>query len=179
MTSQQFAIAAGGAVLLLLLIPGTGLAQQRLSLGEVKNLADTVNREYFPNVDPVMATTIAKIESNFRPGATREEPGDRQSTGLMQTLHGTALDMASRGHNVFPLERIERLKVPITSMYYGQAYLSFLSRYKGQPRSEEWIVKSYNGGPGADNAAVNRYYERYLKAKQDIERRLNNAADST
>ena len=97
-------------------------------------------------VDPFTLTAMAKIESSFKPWASRDESGGRVSIGLMQTLVGTALDMYKKGYNAYPKPTRETLLDPVTSMYYGAAYVDWLKN--SYPNHNlEWYVRAYNGGP--------------------------------
>ena len=53
-------------------------------------------------------------------------------------------------------------------MYFGAAYVNWLLSYRGQARSERWIVESYNGGPGNSNTQTRRHYRRYINAKSAL-----------
>lgn len=46
------------------------------------------------------------------------------------------------------------LEDPEKSMYFGAAYLDYLSRYRKVERSEEFIIRGYNGGPNGINVKV-------------------------
>ncbi|WP_375596818.1 transglycosylase SLT domain-containing protein [Algihabitans albus] len=130
--------------------------------------APAAGRFDFPTVD--MLTAIAFVESSFNPAAYRYEPhlGDA-SVGLMQTLTSTARwlyeDMGYRDHGEPTLESLARS--PQQSLYFGAAYLDWLSRWKGRRRSEEWIIRAYNGGPGgATSAATAPYWSKYQAARR-------------
>eukprot|EP00835_Amoeboradix_gromovi_P007143 NODE_1099_length_1180_cov_0.029602.p1 type:complete len:195 gc:universal NODE_1099_length_1180_cov_0.029602:984-400(-) len=121
-----------------------------LSEAQVRNLAQSTVQTYFPRVDPNMLVAMAWIESSFRADAIRYEPHiDDGSTGLMQTLVGTA-DWLWRemGARAFGEPSPQSLLDPAQSMYFGAAYVNWLRTYGGKARSEEWIVRAYNGGPG-------------------------------
>lgn len=131
-------------------------------------LADEVVASFFNrnNVDPMMLTAMAMIESSGNPLAVRYEPaiGDA-SIGLMQTLVGTAKWLATdMGYNDLGVPSMDDLLDPRTSMYFGAAYVSWLRNYGGVRRSDEWVVKSYNGGPGADNSQVENHWRKYQAA---------------
>ncbi|WP_229773766.1 transglycosylase SLT domain-containing protein [Iodidimonas muriae] len=142
----------------------------RLSPEEVEILAEQTVKFHFPAVDPLMIRAMVEIESSRQPSALRVEPHiSDASAGLMQTLVSTAQwlhdDMGARA---FGRPTLERLMDAGTSMYFGTAYINWLRRYKGQPRSEQWIVESYNGGPGNSNSQTKNHYQKYLKAKQSL-----------
>ncbi|NIP73039.1 MAG: transglycosylase SLT domain-containing protein [Gammaproteobacteria bacterium] len=143
---------------------------QRLSRDEVYRLAQSVIEEHRLAVDPCMVTAIAKIESGYNPMAIRWEGhiGDA-SSGLMQTLLGTAYWLATdMSYGAHGTPALNDLFDPRVSIYFGAAYLHWLRTYRGLPRTEQWIVQSYNGGPGNFSGATERYWSRYVAAKQEV-----------
>lgn len=145
-----------------LALPGAALSED-----QVRALARKVVSDHGFNADPEMLVAMAKIESSLNPMAIRYEPLlNDASIGLMQTLLSTA-DWLYRdmGYKAKGDPDLQDLLEPEVSMYFGAAYVNWLSRYKGQSRSEEWIVMSYNGGPGADNGQTRNHLAKYLQAK--------------
>lgn len=142
----------------------------QLSVVETLALAERIVSEHFPHLDPGMLVAIAEIESGRRPTAFRLEPhvGDA-STGLMQTLAGTARWMFDIGATAYPRPDATDLFDPETSMYFGAAYVDYLLRYRGEAHPEEWVIRAYNGGPGgADSAATAPYWAKYAAARQRL-----------
>lgn len=145
--------------------PGGQLSRQ----GVKRHAEETVSR-FFPGVDPLMLRAMAEIESSRKPWAFRFEThlGD-VSTGLMQTLTTTAQwlwdDMGARA---FDRPTMTTLFRPEVSMYFGAAYVNWLRTYRGKAQSEQWIVESYNGGPGNSNSGTRNHWAKYQAAKQDI-----------
>lgn len=153
-------------------------SNRQLTKPEVLELARvTVDR--FGLRSPVdMLVTMAWIESSFRPWVIGDEG---RSFGLMQLLdeprdRSTAQWLArDLGFNAYgsSLPRSELLR-PQVSMYLGAAYVHWLSRYRGIARSEQWIVRAYNGGPGWESASSSslsntlRHWNRYLAAKAQL-----------
>lgn len=141
-----------------------------MSESEVRTLAENIVRSFGLQVDPAMLVRIAWIESTFDPNALRPEPQIADaSAGLMQTLEGTAEWLASdMGYDAFGTNpNLQTLMSPQASLYYGAAYLEWLSNYRGQRRSEEWTVRGYNGGPGgADASYTLGYWRKYQDAKE-------------
>ena len=121
-------------------------------------------------VDRRMIVAMAEIESSRRPTARRWEARlGEASAGLMQVLPSTALWLWNMGYRDVEERPTEAtLLRPWDSVYFGTAYARYLSRYKGQPRSAEWIVESYNGGPGNSNANTRRHLGRYQRARQKL-----------
>lgn len=121
-----------------------------LTASEVLAGARYICATYFPQVDPMMLVAMAKIESNFNPQATRYEKHlNDSSIGLMQVLLTTAQDIFTRLKARAKGEPTrEKLTMPMYALYMGAAYVNWLRVYGGVVRSEEWIVRAYNGGPG-------------------------------
>lgn len=156
---------------------------RQLTVAEVKALSERTVAKYFPRVDPLMLRAMAEIESNRKPDAWRWEShvtwyiyqpdGTMQkqygdgSTGLMQVLLSTAQwlarDLGARAFGAVP--EYAHLLTPEIGMYYGAAYVNWLMTYQGVARSEEFIVRGYNGGPnGINRDATLQHWERYKTA---------------
>lgn len=126
----------------------------QLTRAQVEALAKKITAQYFPAVDWRMLVTMAAIESTFMPNAQRKEYNSKGevrdiSYGLMQVLISTAEWLyASLGRRSYGPATVANLTKPETSLYYGAAYVNWLRRWNGLARSEEWIVRAYNGGPG-------------------------------
>ncbi|GAQ78254.1 hypothetical protein KFL_000100200 [Klebsormidium nitens] len=144
-----------------------------LTMAEMQGVAEIIiDRHFRGRVNLVMLCAIAEIESDRRPLAYRFEPAlGEASTGLMQVLQSTAewlaRDMGYRAYSVNWAS--EQLYRPFAAVYFGGAYLNWLSTYKGVPRSEEFIVRGYNGGPNGVNLEKTvRYWSKYLVAKAKV-----------
>lgn len=136
----------------------------------VLNEAAELRNRYGLNVSPLMIAAMAQIESSYNPKAQRHEAhlGD-SSWGLMQTLLGTAQWLYDdMGYRDFGRPSEKTLTDGRTSLYFGMAYVDWLSRYKGIQRSEQWIVESYNGGPNNSNAQTRNHWAKYQRAKAQI-----------
>lgn len=145
-----------------------GVPRGVMTADEVRGLAESVVRAGDLRAEPAMMVRLAWIESSFNPEAVRAEPQIADaSAGLMQTLVGTAQWLHDdMGYRQYARPTLSSLMGPQTSLYYGGAYLSWLSRYNGRSRPEEWIVRGYNGGPGGATASyTDGYWSKYLAAK--------------
>lgn len=138
-----------------------------LSQHKVEVLVNEVIQENNFNVDHQMLVTMAKIESDFNKKAYRYEAHKEDaSTGLMQTLLGTAKWLATDMHyNRYGVPTEADLKNPKKSIYYGAAYVNWL---RGKSSSEQWIVESYNGGPGNSNSRTMNHWSKYKQAKKEL-----------
>lgn len=161
---------AGAFALLSRRTLAAGAAGGVLSLREVRALAEGTVAAFAFDVPADLVVRIAWIESHFNPSAIRYEAhiGDA-SAGLMQTLLGTAQWLArDMGYSAFGVPDLARLLEPQASLYFGAAYLDYLRTWRGQRRSDEWIVRHYNTGPGASDALGEPYWQKYLAAKKEI-----------
>lgn len=159
----------GGKVPFLRTNDGKAVVTQR----EMRGLAEIIIARHFRGrVDPRVVCAIAEVESSRQPLAYRFEPARGEaSTGLMQVLQSTAEWLArDMGYRVYSADwRVTGLYRPFEAVYFGAAYLNWLSTYQNKPRDEEFIVRGYNGGPqGYALAATERYWEKYKRAKQAL-----------
>lgn len=139
-----------------------------LSRGEVAAIVNRVNATWFAaRLDPLMIRAMVEIESAGNTAAYRYEAHIQDaSVGLMQTLLSTARWLASdMGYRSKGIPDLVDLLDAETSIYFGCAYVAYLSRWRGVARSERWIVESYNGGPGNSNAQTVNHWNKYLAAK--------------
>ncbi|XP_024543450.1 uncharacterized protein LOC9661703 [Selaginella moellendorffii] len=140
-----------------------------LTQTEMRAVAELIiGRHFKRRLDPSMICAIAEIESHRQPLAHRYEPKLKEaSTGLMQVLASTAewlvKDMSFNAYSADMLYR------PFVCVYFGAAYLKWLSTYEHKRRSEEFMVRAYNSGPKhATSKFTLGYWNRYLQAKQNL-----------
>ncbi|KAJ7559112.1 hypothetical protein O6H91_04G070600 [Diphasiastrum complanatum] len=147
--------------------------QPYLTHVEMRAVADIVIEKHFKNkLDPVMVCAIAEIESNRQPLAYRYEPKLREaSTGLMQMWQST-VDWLFKdlGYEEYSVDwTTSMLYKPFVSVYFGVAYLKWLSTFENKRRSEEFMVRAYGAGPkDATSKLSQTYWDRYLGAKQTL-----------
>jgi hypothetical protein len=136
----------------------------RMTLDQVTELAQRLCGDYFPAIDPAMVIAICWIESHFDPNA--HNPRD-PSTGIMQCTPATAAEMQGRGYTAYAFEGEQSLYDAETCIYFGTAYLQWLSERPGaQTAGEEFIVRGYNGGPrGIQKSATQPYWAKYQNAR--------------
>jgi hypothetical protein len=97
----------------------SGTGARRLTPSQINEIAKRITRRYFPQITPVMLTSMAWTESSGITNAYRREPDGRASYGLMQTLYSTARWLYdSMGYRAYPLETPESLYNPEISMYF-------------------------------------------------------------
>lgn len=117
----------------------------RLSVAQVRALAEQTVARYGFGADPVMLTVMAWVESSGN--ASVGVHPDGVSIGLMGVTIGAARDNAGRGHLSFPATR-EALLTAEGSMYHAAAYVTWLKSWAGAARADEWVIRAYNAGPG-------------------------------
>lgn len=140
---------------------------------EMRAMAEIIiDRHFRGKLDPVMICAIAEIESDRQPLAYRFEPKlGEASTGLMQCLQSTAEWLAKdMGYKYYTVDwSSSMLYRPFVSVYFGAAYLKWLSTYERVSRSEEFMVRGYNGGPKkATSKSTKAYWDKYLIAKESV-----------
>jgi len=149
------------------------IGKDRYSAAELLQLAKEALQRHSKvlKVDAIMLAAVALVESSGDPKAYRYESHlGEASTGLTQVLTSTARWLAKDlGFNAYGIPNEDELYDPETSMYFGAAYLTWLSTYKGKKQSEEFVVRGFNGGPnGIRLKATQRYWEKYQKAKKEL-----------
>lgn len=149
-----------------------------LTIDEMYSLANHVVETYqLHQTVEADLVTFAYVESSFRPWVERDEGFDK-STGLMQTLLGTAMDMYNKGYTAVGKPTENSLKDPIVSMYFGAVYLRWMkTNYYEKAHKygdyEDFFIRAYNGGPGwqrTPNGAVNtaKYLDKWKAAKSKV-----------
>ncbi|OAY67039.1 hypothetical protein ACMD2_26292, partial [Ananas comosus] len=72
------------------------------------------------------------------------------SRGVKPTALAALAEVCSMrdvGCRAYKVTSVDDLYNPFVSMYFGAAYLAWLSEYEGRERSHEFIVQAYLGGP--------------------------------
>jgi len=74
--------------------------------------------------------------------------GVGQRTGLMGIDYPTARWLfKDLGYKSYIVQSVEDLTNPFVSMYFGAAYMAWLSEYEGRERSPQFVVEAYISGP--------------------------------
>jgi hypothetical protein len=173
MNDKALAVGIGGLSVAAMLwaLHGNAVAQGFvLPQSDVAAIALDTVVTHFPHVSADMVTVVASIESDFNPNAVRNEPRlNDASTGLMQTLVTTAQWLwDDMGYRAKSRPTAASLLEPENSIYFGAAYLDYLTRYRGKLQTEQFVIESYNGGPGNSNSQTRQYWQKYLKRKGEI-----------
>lgn len=149
---------------------GINTSKEAFTSTEIYMMADEMIRQYgFHRVNPLMLTTVSKIESSFKRKAYRYESHiDDASYGLTQVLYGTAKWLQSEmGYNKRPIISGEGMYNAVTGLYFGASYLDWLIKSYGG--TEEQIIRRYNGGPNGDKfASTQHHWNKYFSAKNQL-----------
>lgn len=137
---------------------------------DIMQLIEKVLNQHNLRVDPKMIAAMIQIESSGNPNAVRYEHHLRDvSVGLMQTLGSTARWLAEEmGYTAYGVPSNDDLLDPEKSIYFGAAYVEWLSNYGGKKRGVQWIVESYNGGPGNSNSQTKNHWNKYKAARMKV-----------
>ncbi|KAI0495598.1 hypothetical protein KFK09_021900 [Dendrobium nobile] len=114
-----------------------------ISRVEVKAVAEIIVSRYFKErLQPTTLAAVAEIRS------LRFVNGLGSHTGLMGIDYPTAFWMyRDLGFRSYEVNSVEDLYNPFVSIYFGAAYYTWLSKFEGRERSQEFVVQAYMGGP--------------------------------
>ncbi|GMN36482.1 hypothetical protein TIFTF001_042446 [Ficus carica] len=118
-----------------------------------------------------MICAIAELESDRHPLAKWYDKKSKDTTrGIMQLLPKTA-DWLYRDlhYQSYEVEgNPDLLFKPFVNVYFGAAYLKWLSNFDQKERSEEFVVRSYKGGTKkATSKKTLPFWQRYLSVKEN------------
>ncbi|XP_077220849.1 transglycosylase isoform X2 [Tasmannia lanceolata] len=148
-----------------------------LTQTEMKAVAGIIVHRHFKlQIDPDMICAIAEIESDRQPTAQCYNKKTKEITvGLMQMIPTKAewlvREMGYRAYEAHGnIEgNPELLYRPFINVYFGAAYIKWLSGYDGKQRSDEFVVRAYKGGiKKATHKSTMNYWLRYLSVKQSL-----------
>ncbi|CAN6457310.1 unnamed protein product [Victoria cruziana] len=129
-----------------------------LSRVEVKAVADITISRHFASTElrSEFLSALAELSSmRFLHGV------DSQS-GIMGIGYPTALWLYNEvGYKARIVRSVEDLSMPFVSMYFGAAYVCWLSQYEGRERTHEFIVQAYLRG--AENVNIQETGPLWLK----------------
>ncbi|KQJ93546.1 hypothetical protein BRADI_3g05286v3 [Brachypodium distachyon] len=150
--------------------------------GNVRFSHDAKKRPYLSRVEAVAGIIIWRHLSSR--GVTPEAlaalaevcsmrfvHGVRSRTGLMGIDYPTAAWLYKDcSYKAYTVNSVDDLYNPFASMYFGAAYLGWLSQYEGRERSHEFIVQAYLGGPDKVNLQeTGPYWKKFLDALKHYE----------
>ncbi|XP_044505197.1 uncharacterized protein LOC123225328 [Mangifera indica] len=132
----------------------------------------TVRRHFDSEIDPDMICAICELESDRLLLSMRIEKKSKDTTqGLMQISTKTATWLfGEMGYRAYDVQTDpDLLYRPFVSIYFGAAYLKWLSTYDGIERGEEYIVRAYKGGTKkATHKSTLSYWKRYVAVKETL-----------
>ncbi|CAN8293107.1 unnamed protein product [Cochlearia groenlandica] len=151
--------------------------QPYLTQTEMKAVADiTVRRHFESLLDLEMICAIAELESDRKPLIMRYNKKTKETgLGILQVFAKTAEWLAGgQGYQAYNVDdNADMLHKPFINVYFGAAYLKWLTDYQNNQRSEEFVVRAYNGGTKkATNKSTLQYWKRYLAVKDCLPSRL-------
>ncbi|KAI3414918.1 SLT domain-containing protein [Psidium guajava] len=142
-----------------------------LSRGEVRAVAEIILLRHFASrkVKPTILCALAEVAS------MRFLDGVRERIGLMGIDFPTAIWLHNElGYKAYKVESADDLQKPFVSMYFGAAYLAWLSEYEGRERTPQFVVQAYLGGPENVNlqetGALWHKFEEALSNYGDVKR---------
>ncbi|KAJ9551252.1 hypothetical protein OSB04_015297 [Centaurea solstitialis] len=137
-----------------------------LSRLELKGVAEIVVFKHFGNkqVKPTVLCALAEIISK------RYVNGLGQRTGLMGIDYPTACWIyRDLGYRAYKMDSLDDVTKPFVSMYFGAAYVVWLSEYEGRKRSMEFVVEAYISG-GPKNLKIEKTNPTWLKFEEALGR---------
>ncbi|CAL0326377.1 unnamed protein product [Lupinus luteus] len=115
-----------------------------LSRVELKAVADIVLCKHLltKKVKSTVLCAISEVVSKRLVNGVGERPG------IMGIDYATAYWVyLELGYRAYKLESIDDLKCPFVSMYFGAAYVAWLSEYEGRERAPDFVAQAYFVGP--------------------------------
>ncbi|MED6159007.1 hypothetical protein PIB30_038316 [Stylosanthes scabra] len=148
--------------------------------GEVKGQKVHLSRD--PDGQPYLTQTemrrmvcaIAELESDRQILVMRPCPNSKDkelTVGLMQILPKTAHWLANDlGYHTYNIEGSQGLLFqPFTNVYFGAAYIRWLSSFEDKARNEEFIVRAYKGGTKkVSHKSTLQFWKSYLLSKENF-----------
>ncbi|KHN21383.1 hypothetical protein glysoja_026584 [Glycine soja] len=115
-----------------------------LSRVEMKAIADIILYKYLSTVK-IKSTVICAIGEVL---SKRFLHGVGEQPGIMGIDYSTAYWLyLELGYRAYRLESVDDLNNPFVSMYFGAAYVAWLSEYEGRERPPDFFVQAYFVGP--------------------------------
>ncbi|KAL0353384.1 UNVERIFIED_CONTAM: hypothetical protein Sangu_0919700 [Sesamum angustifolium] len=126
-----------------------------LTQTEMKAVAGIIVRRHFVSqIDSDMLCAIAELESDRQPLATTYKKNLKRELGY------TAYQVAENSNLLYE---------PFLNVYFGAAYLKWLSNFDQKERSEEFMVRAYKGGTKkATHKSTLSYWKKYLTVKERL-----------
>ncbi|GMH43454.1 hypothetical protein BSKO_11376 [Bryopsis sp. KO-2023] len=118
-------------------------------------------------ISPLVLASICLIESGGSVNMTKwEEHLNESRHGLCQMLFSTAQFLYASGYRRYQVSKPKALHCPEIALYFGAAYLKYLSEFNGEKQGERFVVCAYCG---VDEEAAEESWSKYLRARQQLE----------
>ncbi|XP_062093103.1 uncharacterized protein LOC133798682 isoform X2 [Humulus lupulus] len=154
------------------------VSSEWLDAGETRGQKVHLSRD--PDGQPYLTQTemknmicaIAELESDRQPLSIRYDKKSKDTQlGIMQVFPKTAEWLYSElYYQSYEVEgNPDILFRPFVSVYFGAAYLKWLSNFEDKERNEEFVVRAYRGGTKkATHKSTMPYWQRYLSVKESF-----------
>ncbi|KAK4753104.1 hypothetical protein SAY87_021902 [Trapa incisa] len=145
--------------------------QAYLTQTEMRAVAEIIVRRHFASeIHPDMLCAIAELESDRQLFASRYNKKTKGTTlGIMQILPKTAEWLSNElGYRYYEVAGEPNLVYrPFVNVYFGAAYLKWLSNFEQKGRNEEFLVRAYRGGTKkAIHKSTLTYWRCYLAVRE-------------
>ncbi|KDP25060.1 hypothetical protein JCGZ_22595 [Jatropha curcas] len=120
------------------------LSRVEVKIDLIQAVAQTILSKHFSTrgVKPSVLCALAEMVS------FRFVNGVGPQIGLMGIDYSTAFWLYMElGYRAYRVDSVDDLTKPFVSMYFGAAYLAYLSEYEGRERTPQFVVQAYLAGP--------------------------------
>ncbi|THU48512.1 hypothetical protein C4D60_Mb09t27040 [Musa balbisiana] len=147
--------------------------QLYLTQTEMRAVAEIVVHLHFNSqLASDMICALAEIVSDRQLQAEHYDRKTKQARiGIMQIAPENAEWLVREmGYRNYEIEGISTLLFrPFVNVYFGAAYLKWLSYCDGKERTEEFVIRAYKGGiKKATHKSTADFFQRYLSIKQSL-----------
>ncbi|KAK8971118.1 hypothetical protein KSP40_PGU010633 [Platanthera guangdongensis] len=146
--------------------------QTYLTQTEMRAVAKiVVDRHFKLQLDPDMLCALAEILSDRQLLAESYDKEQQETKiGIMQIAPATAEWLAREvGYREYEIEDVSLLYKPFVNVYFGAAYIKWLSDHDGIPRSEQYVVRAFKGGiKKVNHKSTIKYFDRYFSVKRSL-----------
>lgn len=147
--------------------------QTYLTQIEMRAVAEIIVQRHCKwHLEPTMICALADILSDRQLLAERYDKKTKETKlGIMQISLPTANWLVREmGYKNYDIEgNPHMLYRPFVNVYFGAAYIKWLSNHDDKERSEEYVVRAYKGGiKNATHKSTVDYFARYLSVKDSL-----------
>ncbi|KAF3322489.1 Transglycosylase SLT domain-containing protein [Carex littledalei] len=132
----------------------------------------TIDRHFNSQLDPDMICALCEIVSDRKLFLEQYNKKLKETrVGLMQVAPETADWLAREmGYRAYEIEgNTDMLYRPFVNVYFGAAYIKWLSSCDGKERNEEFVIRAYKGGKKkAAHKSTLIYFQRYMSVKESL-----------